>query len=94
MGRLVSLLPRHFYDSIFAALADAVYTGAGKTAAALVLAADVGFDVLECGMEGSFTWEQRQVITSYSRTTLRAHTHAVPWRLRQLACCSPHEIPL
>ena len=83
---------RHFCDPTFAAVADAEYAGAGKTAAALVLAADVGFDVLECGMEGSFTWEQRQVIP-HSRTTLHAHMHSVPGRLRQLACCSPHQIP-
>ncbi len=33
----------------------ALEPGAGKTTAALLLAAEVGFDVLECGMEGSFT---------------------------------------
>jgi hypothetical protein len=38
-----------------------ILTGSGKTAAALNLAAEAGFDVLECGMEGSFSWEQRLV---------------------------------
>ena len=37
------------------------HAGAGKTTAALILAAETGFDVLECGMESSFSWEQRQV---------------------------------
>jgi hypothetical protein len=26
-----------------------------------MLASEVGFDILECGMESSFSWEQRQV---------------------------------